>query len=105
MWTVLNVKYISQRIQKVNIYKYLHLHFIDIIFLWIKKKLLIGKKPKIESKSVGLMKKCSDQFDLNSFFRTIMILKVVWKSFNKAINWEFEIQTLFKTIMKIGTLI
>lgn len=70
-----------------------------------KKNLLIGKKPKIESKSVGLMKKCSDQFDLNSFFRTIMILKVVWKSFNKAINWEFEIQTLFKTIMKIGTLI
>lgn len=68
-----------------------------------KKNLLIGKKPKIESKSVGLMKKCSDQFDLNSFFRTIMILKVVWKSFNKAINWEFEIQTLFKTIMKIGT--
>lgn len=68
-------------------YKYLHLHFIDIIFLWIKKKLLIGKKPKIESKSVGLMcKKCSDQFDLNSFFFcTIMILKVVWKSFNKAI--------------------
>lgn len=43
-----------------------------------KKKLLIGKKPKIESKSVGLMcKKCSDQFDLNSFFCTIMILKVV----------------------------
>lgn len=43
-----------------------------------KKNLLIGKKPKIESKSVGLMcKKCSDQFDLNSFFRTIMILKVV----------------------------
>lgn len=33
-----------------------------------KKNLLIGKKPKIESKSVGLMKKCSDQFDLNSFF-------------------------------------
>lgn len=33
-----------------------------------KKKLFIGKKPKIESKSVGLMsKKCSDQFDLNSF--------------------------------------
>lgn len=28
---------ISQRIQKVNIYKYLHLHFIDIIFLWTKK--------------------------------------------------------------------
>lgn len=51
-----------------------------------KKKLLIGKKPKIESKSVRLMsKKCSDQFDLNSFFRTRMILKVVWKSFNKAI--------------------
>lgn len=70
-----------------------------------KKKLLIGKKPKIESKSVGLMKKCSDQFDLNSFFCTIMILKVVRKSFNKAINWEFEIQTLFKTIMKIATLI
>lgn len=43
-----------------------------------KKNLFIGKKPKIESKSVGLMsKKCSDQFDLNSFFRTIMILKVV----------------------------
>lgn len=42
-----------------------------------KKNLLIGKKPKIESKSVGLMKKCSDQSDLNSFFRTIMILKVV----------------------------
>lgn len=34
-----------------------------------KKNLLIGKKPKIESKSVGLMsKQCSDQFDLNSFF-------------------------------------
>lgn len=34
-----------------------------------KKKILIGKKPKIESKSVGLMsKKCSNQFDLNSFF-------------------------------------
>lgn len=32
-----SIKYISQRIQKVNIYKYLHLHFIDIIFLWIKK--------------------------------------------------------------------
>lgn len=28
-----SIKYISQRIQKVNIYKYLHLHFIDIIFL------------------------------------------------------------------------
>lgn len=33
IYIVLNVKYISQRIQKVNIYKYLHLHFIDIIFL------------------------------------------------------------------------
>lgn len=52
-----------------------------------KKTFLFGKKPKIESKSVGLMsKKCSDQFDLNSFFRTIMILKVVWKSFKKAIR-------------------
>lgn len=34
-----------------------------------KKTFFFGKKPKIESKSVGLMcKKCSDQFDLNSFF-------------------------------------